>query len=125
MKQAVSIAGVFLGVISAAGADAGEAALVVFEKPGCGWCEAWERDVGRVYDRTDEGRLLPLRRVDLGQPLPEEYRSLKAIAFTPTFVVTRCGAEAGRITGYPGEAHFYALLNEIIVELKLGDAKAC
>lgn len=110
---------------AASGAAAGEATLVAFEKPGCGWCEAWERDVGQVYDKTDEGRRLPLRRVDLSQSLPEEYRSLTRVIFTPTFVVTRCGAEVGRIAGYPGEAHFYALLNEIIGILSVDEARTC
>ena len=36
------------------------------------------------------------------------------VRYTPTFVLMRDGREVGRITGYPGEAHFWGLLGELV-----------
>lgn len=84
--------------------------LLMVEQPGCLWCEAWDREVAPIYDRTDEGRAAPLARHRLHDPLPEGVTLLRPAAFTPTFVLTDDGHEVGRIEGYPGESFFWALL---------------
>lgn len=89
---------------------AGAAELVMFEAVGCSWCEAWDRDVGAIYDRTAEARIAPLRRVDLNAPRPADLAEIGGIVYTPTFVLVEDGREVGRILGYPGEAHFWGLL---------------
>lgn len=97
---------------SAATADAAE--LVAFESDECGWCEVWERDVGSIYQKTAEGRVLPLRRVDFDAPRPRDLEGVKGIVYTPTFVVVDGGREVGRIVGYPGEDFFWGMLGDII-----------
>jgi thioredoxin-related protein len=94
------------------------AELVMFESPLCEWCEAWDRDVGVVYHKTEEGRLAPLRRVELHAPRPEDLGTVDAVVYTPTFVLVERGRELGRITGYPGEDHFWGLLGVLLEQLR-------
>ena len=88
--------------------------LVMFERAGCGWCARFNAEIAPIYSRTDEGRALPLRRVDLGQQLPADLAGIDPGAFTPTFVVVDQGREIGRIRGYPGDAFFFGLLGRIM-----------
>jgi len=88
--------------------------LVMFERPGCGWCARFNAEIAPIYAKTDEGRALPLRRVDLAEPLPADLAGIDPGAFTPTFVVLDRGREIGRIRGYPGDAFFFGLLGRIM-----------
>lgn len=96
---------------------ANAAELVMAEQAGCEWCEAWDEEVGAVYHKTDAGRIAPLRRVNIHDPLPRDLDFIRGLAFTPTFVLVHEGKEVGRILGYPGEAFFWGLLEELIREL--------
>ena len=104
-------AALFLISISAQAAE-----LVMFESEGCVWCAAWDRDVGEVYAKTEEGRLAPLRRVDI-RARPADLSHLDGIVYTPTFVLLDGGQEIGRIVGYPGEDSFWGLLGELVRKL--------
>ena len=94
--------------------------LVMFEQEFCPWCEAWEQEIGPIYPKTAEGRLLPLRRLDIGDPVPAEIRLSEPVRFTPTFVVLDDGVEVGRVTGYTGEFQFWGLLGQIAGRLEAG-----
>lgn len=90
-----------------------ETRLLLFEQPGCIWCERWQAEVGHLYHRTPEGRAAPLVRVRLGQQ-PDGIKIAPPPHFTPTFVLAADGRELGRIEGYPGEAFFWALLGQML-----------
>ncbi len=115
MPRALFVLVLLTGLLAGAAARAGE--LVMFEQAYCDWCEAWDAEVGRIYARTDEGKLLPLRRVDIHEKRPADLAVIGRVRFTPTFVVMEGGREIGRIQGYPGEDSFYGLLGEIIAKL--------
>lgn len=85
--------------------------LVMFVQKGCPYCAQWDREVGGIYAKTDEGRKLPLRRVDIADPRPADLRSLNEVVATPTFVLMHCGSEFRRITGYIGQDQFFGLLD--------------
>jgi len=85
----------------------------MFESSACTWCEAWDREVGGIYDKTDEGKLLPLRKIDVDDPLPPSLYWLKGIVFTPTFIVIDKNKEIGRIIGYHGEDFFWGYLTNL------------
>lgn len=88
------------------------AELVMFNRAGCPWCAAWEREIAPIYPRTDVSRRLPLRRVDVA--LQAREPALRhPVRFTPTFVVIDAGREIGRIEGYPGEDFFWARLEKL------------
>ena len=86
----------------------------MFADPDCSYCALWEQEVGVVYPRTDEGRRAPLARRALASAETGGERLREPVRFTPTFVLLRDGREAGRITGYPGEANFWGLLDALL-----------
>lgn len=107
---------------SAAGAATARAAeLVMLERPGCAWCARWNADIAPVYPLTDEGRRVPLRRVDVTQPWPADLRRIAADPYTPTFIVVEDGLEVARLRGYPGEDFFWPLLGEMLARLPKAD----
>jgi thioredoxin-related protein len=93
------------------------AELVMFERQGCPYCIAWDREIGKVYALTDEGKRLKLRRVDIAGERPDDLRLVGEIRLTPTFLVMDQGREVGRILGYSGEDMFWGLLDQIIARL--------
>ncbi|WP_333826114.1 thioredoxin family protein [Pinisolibacter sp.] len=101
----------------AGGAAAIAAELVVLEKAGCPYCARFEREVGKTYDKTDEGKQAPLKRIDNEKPFPEDYRFVSPDRITPTFVLVDQGREIGRLRGYPGEDFFYAALGTMLEKL--------
>ena len=120
-RRRVARAGTLLALTAAAvmvaeGTRAAE--LVMFETVGCVWCAAWNREVGGIYHTTEEGRLAPLRRVELHGPRPHDLRDIEGIVYTPTFVLTDDGREVGRIDGYPGNEHFWGLLGVLVKKLR-------
>ncbi len=95
--------------------------VIMMEEPGCRFCAAWDRDVGRIYAATPEGQFAPLLRVRRGAA---ELKGLtKPAIYTPTFIVMTGDKEAGRITGYPGESYFWEELKVILTDLGYGASK--
>ena len=86
--------------------------LIMFVQAGCPYCAAWDRDVGKVYPKTDEAKVLPVRRVDIHTTRPRDLQALGGVVFTPTFVIMHCGREFRRLTGYTGQDNFWGLLDE-------------
>lgn len=105
----------FAAVLALAHAQAAE--LVMFEREGCPWCAAFDREIGAVYPKTEEGARAPLRRVDIARGLPKDLGGIAVERFTPVFVLVQDGREVGRIRGYPGQDHFWGLLGMLIARL--------
>ncbi len=112
------LAAVVIALIVVAQVPATAAELVVFEEDGCPYCVAWNRDIGDYFHLTDEARVVTLRRVSLGAPIPKDLRHIAGIRYTPTFVVLDGATEIGRITGYIGQYQFWGRLGEILEKLK-------
>lgn len=93
------------------------AELVMFEQAGCEWCAAFDREIAPIYPKTEEGRRAPLRRVDIGGPLPHDLTFIAIERLTPLFVLVENGREIGRIRGYPGEDNFWGLLGVLMKTL--------
>ena len=93
------------------------AELVMFTRAGCEWCAAFEREIAPVYGKTDEGKRAPLRRVDFDAARPADLAFIEVERLTPLFVLVENGREVGRIRGYPGEDHFWGLLDALIEKL--------
>jgi len=94
--------------------------LVMLEQRGCVWCERWHAEIGAAYPNTAEGKIAPLRPVDIDEPLPDDLSFLTIERFTPTFVLVYEGREIGRIRGYGGNEFFWFLLSEMIDKLPDG-----
>jgi hypothetical protein len=98
------------------------AELVMYRRAGCPWCQAWDREIGPVYGKTEIGRRLPVRLVALeGERPPVSLKS--PIIYSPTFVVVEAGVELGRIEGYPGQDFFWGLLERLAQQLPLQTTK--
>jgi hypothetical protein len=109
------IAWIVAAVLPESSVNAAE--LIMYRRAGCPWCQAWDRDVGPIYGKTDIGRRIPLRRVDLDSERPQiVLRS--PIIYTPTFVLAVQNREIGRIEGYPGESFFWELLERLAQRLQ-------
>jgi hypothetical protein len=114
------LAAFLFGLMMALPARAAE--LVMFEQKGCVWCQRFDREIAPAYDKTTEGKRAPLRRVDVGQPVPSDLGFIRRERFTPVFVLVDGGREFGRIRGYPGDTFFFGLLANMIEKLDRGEA---
>ena len=90
--------------------------LIMVTSPHCPWCEAFEEEVGSIYDKTPESRVFPMLRVDVDDQFPARFDDLNPAFFTPTFIFVRDGEEMGRIEGYPGMELFWWRLSEFLPE---------
>lgn len=108
-----------LAALIAAAPFAKAAELLMFERAGCAWCQRWNAEIGPIYPRTPEGRVAPLRRIDLEGGEPAGLSLAGRVRYTPTFIlVDDGGREIGRITGYLGEDAFWGLASAMIGKLE-------
>src|SRR5436305_10619235 len=96
----------------------------MFEQKGCVRCQKFEREIAPAYDRTEEGKRAPLRRLDIAQPAPSDLSFIRRERFTPVFVLIDGAREIGRIRGYPGDTFFWGLLANLIERLDHGESAA-
>lgn len=89
----------------------------MFERDGCVWCARWNREIAPVYDRTDEAKVLPLRRVNMDRDKEPGVQLASPVRFTPTFLIVDDGHEIGRITGYMNDESFWGLLGKYAARL--------
>ena len=118
MRRALIAAALLLPVLNFA-VPAAAAELVMFRRAGCPYCAAWDRAIGPVYPKTDIGKRLPLRQVDLDRSADGKVALVSPVRFTPTFVLVDSGRELGRLEGYPGEDFFWALLERLLLQHRL------
>ena len=100
---------------------ANAAELVMFEQRGCVYCQRFDRDVAPAYDKTEEGKRAPLRRVDITGPWPDDLAGVPAERFTPTFILMDKGKEVARLRGYPGDGFFWYLVDDMLAKLPPGN----
>ena len=121
MRQVILTVLVLAVWLGAAPAKAAE--LVMLEEAGCGWCERWNEEIGVIYNKSREGRIAPLRRLDIHDHLPKDLSFLNKGRYTPTFVLVDRGREIGRIRGYPGEDFFWGYLGQLMEKLPADTGK--
>lgn len=90
--------------------------LLMVERDGCVYCDAWKREIMPQYPLTSEGRTAPLRRVQIDGPWPDGIALARRPFITPTFILLQNGKEVGRLEGYAGENYFFPLLDELIAK---------
>ena len=99
----------FTAIVHNAAADA---RLIMVTSEHCPYCQAWERDVGAVFNKSPYSAKLPLTRVEIGSKMPDNIVLKKPIIGTPTFLIIRNGQEIDRQRGYQDEEIFYWWLSE-------------
>ncbi|MFT4725559.1 MAG: hypothetical protein ACI9UN_000054 [Granulosicoccus sp.] len=93
------------------------AELLMIEEPGCVYCVRFNREISPAYPKTDEGKLAPLRRLQLSDPWPASLAGVRNATVTPTFILVDNGVEIDRLVGYPGDEHFWFLLSQMLEKL--------
>ena len=88
--------------------------LVFITSDICPFCQAWERDVGHIYDSTPHAQHATLRRIDFAEIAFVSPELKDAVVGTPTFLIFENGAEIGRIEGYQSSEMFFWALSEYI-----------
>lgn len=77
--------------------------------------------VRRQRETRRKGRArAPLRRVDLTEPWPDDLDGVASERVTPTFGLIEAGQEIARMRGYPGDAFFWGLLDDMLAKLSGG-----
>lgn len=110
--------------LTVASSTIAETRLIMFEQDGCAWCRRWDREIGGIYGKTDEGQRAPLWKMHIHAALPEGVVLSEKTYYTPTFVLIEDGVEVSRITGYPGEDFFWGLLDEMLQKVDVAETKS-
>ena len=94
--KSLILALVLLGAEGRSSVALAERFLLMAERPGCTWCERFNKELAAIYPKTVEGVAAPLVRYDITQgKAPASLVS--AVHFTPTFILIEDGIEIGRI----------------------------
>ncbi len=114
----------FAALVALAASAAPAAELVVVEQAGCAYCARFDAEIAPAWPNTEQGRRAPLRRVDLHGEWPADLVGVRRPELTPTFVLLDDGGhEAARLSGYPGDEHFWFLVDGMLERLApAGDA---
>ena len=122
MRHIVGALALLAALVGSIGA--GRAAeLLMFKEDACPWCMLFEREVGRIYANTPEGKAAPLKRIDI-DAIPEAYRHVGKVVYRPTFVLLDDERHViGRIEGYPGFDFFWLRLGRMLKEMEEHQAR--
>jgi len=93
-----------------------ETRLIMVTSDHCPFCRAWERDVGAIYDRSPYAPNMPLTRVEMGAPLPDDIVLTGPVLGTPTFLIVSEGREVDRQRGYDDAEMFWWWLSDHVPE---------
>ena len=90
--------------------------LVMVTSDHCPFCQAWERDIGVLYEKSPYAPSLPLTRVDVGSAMPEGVALQSPVLGTPTFLIIHNGQEIDRQRGYDNAEMFWWWLSDHAAE---------
>ena len=93
------------------------AQLIMVEEAGCVYCKKFNDEIAPAYPNTAEGKLAPLRRVDLADGWPTDLSMIEPDTLTPTFILIDNDQEIARLYGYQGDEFFWFLLGEMLAKL--------
>ena len=80
----------------------------------CIYCQIWEKEIGKIYPKTDISKSFPLEKIELDEYLIDNDTNKYETKITPTFVFYRGENEIGRITGYSSAEMFWWQVDEIL-----------
>ena len=90
--------------------------LVMVTSDHCPFCQAWERDIGVLYEKSPYASSLPLKRVDIGSAMPDGVTLQSPVLGTPTFLIIHNGQEIDRQRGYDNAEMFWWWLSDHAAE---------
>ena len=87
--------------------------LMITDKT-CLICMVWEKQIGKIYPKTEIANKFPLSRIEMNDFVNYTKHKIKKTNITPTFVFIRNNNEKGRIEGYTSPEMFWCQVDEII-----------
>ena len=87
--------------------------LMITDKT-CLICMVWEKQIGKIYPKTEIANKFPLSRIEMKEFVNYSKHKLKKTNITPTFIFIRNNNEQGRIEGYTNPEMFWWQVDEII-----------
>ncbi len=91
-----------------------ETKLFMLTDKNCGICIVWEKQIGKIYNKTDVSKIFPIKRIYLDKIDKDELNKIFKTNVTPTFVFYENNVEIGRISGYSNPEMFWWQIDEII-----------
>ena len=88
--------------------------LYMLTDKNCLYCMVWEKEIGKIYPKTDISKQYPLTRVFVNNDVKNLKQKIFKTNLTPTFVFYSAGKEIGRIEGFSNPEMFWWQVDEII-----------
>jgi len=80
----------------------------------CIYCQIWEKEIGKIYPKTDISKNFPLEKIELDEQSISSDLDNYGTKITPTFIFFKEKEEIGRITGYSSAEMFWWQVDEIL-----------
>ena len=80
----------------------------------CVYCQIWEKEIGKIYPKTDIAKNFPLERIELDEHSVSNDLDNYETKITPTFIFFKEKEEIGRIIGYSSAEMFWWQIDEIL-----------
>ena len=80
----------------------------------CVYCQIWEKEIGKIYPKTDIAKSFPLERIELDEHSIRNDSDNYETTLTPTFIFFKEKEEIGRIIGYSSAEMFWCQVDEIL-----------
>ena len=80
----------------------------------CVYCQIWEKEIGKIYPKTDISKNFPLEKIELDEQSISSNLDNYGTKITPTFIFFKEKEEIGRITGYSSAEMFWWQVDEIL-----------
>ena len=101
-----------LGLNSSYGKE--KSLLLMITDKTCLICMVWEKQIGKIYPKTEVANKFPLSRIELKDFVNYSKHKIKITNITPTFIFIRNNNELGRIEGYTSPEMFWWQVDEIV-----------
>ena len=80
----------------------------------CIYCQIWEKEIGKIYPKTDISKIFPLEKIELDEQSISSESVNYETKITPTFIFFKEKEEIGRIIGYTSAEMFWWQVDEIL-----------
>ena len=80
----------------------------------CIYCQIWEKEIGKIYPKTDISKIFPLEKIELEEQSISSESVNYETKITPTFIFFKEKEEIGRIIGYSSAEMFWWQVDEIL-----------
>jgi len=88
--------------------------LIMVTDKNCIFCIVWEKEIGKIYPKTEIAKTFPLKRIEIKDFNKNLFTGLKKVNVTPTFIFIKNKKEKGRIYGYSNPEMFWWRIDEIL-----------